>query len=99
MPFPKNGRMPTPPHRVKHGTDAGYWWHRRNDPDGPCRACLDAHNEQTKISSRKRTAQRQYIRGILGKQRAYRELTNAEIDEVLKTIKKDLAELDERYKR
>ncbi len=37
----KPGRPPIPPHRVKHGTRAGYFWHLNHDNE-PCDACRDA---------------------------------------------------------
>ena len=55
----KRGRRPTPPHRVKHGTVQGWYWHatqRKKDPDHEyCQACKDDQSlRQRNVSERRR---------------------------------------------
>lgn len=87
-------RPAIPPHRVKHGTTAGYYWHRTNGgADSACDACRKAHRDYINAYRKRRRDQKKVLESMLsGGQTNHQKvkLTIAEYEAIMKTIKEDL---------
>lgn len=83
-------RPRTPAHRVKHGTMNGYWWHKRAG-EQPCSSCNAANAARSREVRKRRRQQKIVLQQILNNGQAIKHtLTNAEVDEIIRTLKEDL---------
>lgn len=83
-------RPKRPAHRIKHGTEATYRWHRNNGQDA-CPACKRAHREYNRELRRRRKAQRTVVQQMMSNGgHIPKGMTNADYDKIIATIKEDL---------
>lgn len=79
-----------PAHRVRHGTKAGMAWHTRTGTPW-CDLCRRVNRELRREQRAQKKKYRDYVRWILTNNNGTRpDLTAAELDEVVKTLRKKL---------